>query len=167
MLSSHRAQPVTTLPLPCPLDAALTPGVPSPWPCMSFGLGVLLLGASEDSCDAPVLQHGALILRDPEATEALSVLCSVLASESKPLTQDTRRRQQGSDYTSTSEEEYGSHHSSPKHTRSHASTATQTPRGSSSTRARSQGPRDTDDDEEEPDPYGFIVQTAEIAEFAR
>nr|AAH50077.1 AW555464 protein [Mus musculus] len=80
---------------------------------------------------------------------------------------NTRRRQQGSDYTSTSEEEYGSHHSSPKHTRSHASTATQTPRGSSSTRARSQGPRDTDDDEEEPDPYGFIVQTAEIAEIAR
>ncbi|OBS65710.1 hypothetical protein A6R68_05783 [Neotoma lepida] len=81
----------------------------------------------------------------------------------------TRRRQQGSDYTSTSEEEYGSHHSSPKHTRSHASTATQTPRASSSARARSQapGPRDTDDDEEEPDPYGFIVQTAEIAEIAR
>lgn len=41
------------------------------------------------------------------------------------------------------------------------------PRGSSSVRARSQGPRDTDDDEEEADPYGFIVQTAEIAEIAR
>lgn len=84
--------------------------------------------------------------------------------ETNPLTQGTRRRQQGSDYTSTSEEEYGSHHSSPKHIRSHASTATQTPRSSSSARAR---PRDTDDDEEEPDPYGFIVQTAEIAEIAR
>lgn len=82
---------------------------------------------------------------------------------------NTRRRQQGSDYTSTSEEEYGSHHSSPKHTRSHTSTATQTPRANNSARARSQapGPRDTDDDEEEPDPYGFIVQTAEIAEIAR
>ncbi|CAO2587533.1 Centrosomal protein of 170 kDa protein B [Lemmus lemmus] len=82
---------------------------------------------------------------------------------------NTRRRQQGSDYTSTSEEEYGSHHSSPKHTRSHTSTATQTPRVSNSARARSQAPapRDTDDDEEEPDPYGFIVQTAEIAEIAR
>uniref|UniRef100_A0A8C5P0I8 Centrosomal protein 170B n=1 Tax=Jaculus jaculus TaxID=51337 RepID=A0A8C5P0I8_JACJA len=82
---------------------------------------------------------------------------------------NTRRRQQGSDYTSTSEEEYGSHHGSPKHTRSHASTATQTPRAGSSGRARSRipGPRDTDDDEEEPDPYGFIVQTAEIAEIAR
>lgn len=79
-----------------------------------------------------------------------------------------RRRQQGSDHTSTSEEEYGSHHSSPKHTRSHASTATQTPRAASCSRPRAQapGPRDTDD-EEEPDPYGFVVQTAEIAEIAR
>ncbi|EDL18584.1 expressed sequence AW555464 [Mus musculus] len=49
----------------------------------------------------------------------------------------------------------------------YSTSPTQTPRGSSSTRARSQGPRDTDDDEEEPDPYGFIVQTAEIAEIAR
>ncbi|KAM4853797.1 centrosomal protein of 170 kDa protein B [Thomomys bottae] len=78
---------------------------------------------------------------------------------------NTRRRQQGSDYTSTSEEEYGS----PKHARAHASTATQTLRASGSGRARSRapGPRDTDDEEEEPDPYGFIVQTAEIAEIAR
>ncbi|XP_021099172.1 centrosomal protein of 170 kDa protein B isoform X2 [Heterocephalus glaber] len=82
---------------------------------------------------------------------------------------NTRRRQQGSDYTSTSEEEYGSHHGSPKHARSHTSTATQTPRAGSASRAcsRAPGPRDTDDDDEEPDPYGFIVQTAEIAEIAR
>nr|XP_028706405.1 centrosomal protein of 170 kDa protein B isoform X1 [Macaca mulatta] len=90
-------------------------------------------------------------------------------SGSARYTSNTRRRQQGSDYTSTSEEEYGSRHGSPKHTRSHTSTATQTPRAGSSSRARSRvpGPRDTDDDEEEPDPYGFIVQTAEIAEIAR
>uniref|UniRef100_A0A8D1S2X2 FHA domain-containing protein n=1 Tax=Sus scrofa TaxID=9823 RepID=A0A8D1S2X2_PIG len=82
---------------------------------------------------------------------------------------NARRRQQGSDCTSTSEEEYGSHHGSPKHTRSHASTATQTPRAGSSVRARPRAPglRDTDDEEEEPDPYSFIVQTAEIAEIAR
>ncbi|XP_046309066.1 centrosomal protein of 170 kDa protein B isoform X1 [Marmota monax] len=81
---------------------------------------------------------------------------------------NARRRQQGSDYTSTSEEEYGSHHGSPRHSRSHASTATQTPRASGAGRARPRAPglRDTDD-EEEPDPYGFIVQTAEIAEIAR
>eukprot|EP00070_Physeter_catodon_P045355 XP_028352249.1 centrosomal protein of 170 kDa protein B isoform X5 [Physeter catodon] len=85
------------------------------------------------------------------------------------LTRDVRRRQQGSDCTSTSEEEYGSHHGSPKHTRPHASTATQTPRAGGSGRARPRAPglRDTDDEEEEPDPYGFIVQTAEIAEIAR
>lgn len=76
----------------------------------------------------------------------------------------TRRRQQGSDCTSTSEEEYGSHQASPRHPRARASAATQTPRASSCTRAR---PRDTDDEEEEPDPYAFIVQTAEIAEIAR
>lgn len=78
-----------------------------------------------------------------------------------------RRRQQGSDCTSTSEEEYGSRHSSPKHTRCHTSAATQTPRaGSARARPRAPGLRDTDD-EEEADPYGFIVQTAEIAEIAR
>ncbi|XP_036904009.1 centrosomal protein of 170 kDa protein B isoform X2 [Sturnira hondurensis] len=81
-----------------------------------------------------------------------------------------RRRQQGSDCTSTSEEECGPHHGSPKHTRSRASAATQTPRASSCSRARPRGPglRDTDDEEEEgPDPYGLVVQTAEIAEIAR
>ncbi|XP_075859769.1 centrosomal protein of 170 kDa protein B isoform X1 [Microcebus murinus] len=89
-------------------------------------------------------------------------------SGSARYTSNARRRQQGSDYTSTSEEEYGSHHGSPKHTRSHAPTATQASRAGSSTRARSRAPapRDTDDDEE-PDHYGFIVQTAEIAEIAR
>ncbi|XP_022360965.1 centrosomal protein of 170 kDa protein B isoform X1 [Enhydra lutris kenyoni] len=81
----------------------------------------------------------------------------------------TRRRQQGSDCTSTSEEDCGSHHSSPKHARSLASAATQTPRAGSSgrTRPRAPGLRDTDDEEEDPDPYGFVVQTAEIAEIAR
>lgn len=93
------------------------------------------------------------------------LLCSVLASGTNSLTQDTRRRPQGSDCTSTSEEEYGS----PKHTRSRASTATQTPRAGSLSRARPRAPglHDTDDEEEEPDPYGLIVQTAEIAEIAR
>ncbi|XP_058596455.1 centrosomal protein of 170 kDa protein B isoform X2 [Neofelis nebulosa] len=77
----------------------------------------------------------------------------------------TRRRQQGSDCTSTSEEEYGS----PKHARARTSAATQTPRAGNSgrTRPRVPGLRDTDDEEEDPDPYGFIVQTAEIAEIAR
>ncbi|XP_074220979.1 centrosomal protein of 170 kDa protein B isoform X1 [Camelus bactrianus] len=80
---------------------------------------------------------------------------------------NTRRRQQGSDCTSTSEEEYGSHHGSPKHTRSHASTATQTPRASGSGRARPWAPGHRDTDEEEEDPCGFLVQTSDIAEIAR
>ncbi|NXL16796.1 C170B protein, partial [Setophaga kirtlandii] len=78
---------------------------------------------------------------------------------------------QGSDYTSTSEEEYGSNHSSPKHKRSHTSTATQTPRirGSGLGRQKHNG-RETDEDEDfddNPDPYNFMAQTAEIAEIAR
>ncbi|XP_054988613.1 centrosomal protein of 170 kDa protein B isoform X1 [Sorex araneus] len=82
---------------------------------------------------------------------------------------NARRRQQGSDCASTSEEESGSHQGSPKHTRPRASTATQTPRASSSGRSRPRAPglRDTDDEEEGADPYGFLVQTAEIAEIAR
>ncbi|XP_065258652.1 centrosomal protein of 170 kDa protein B [Emys orbicularis] len=85
-------------------------------------------------------------------------------------TSTSRRRQQGSDYTSTSEEEYGSNHSSPKHKRSHTSTATQTARPHSSGLSRQKhSGRETDDDEDydEPDPFHFSAQTAEIAEIAR
>ncbi|KAG6933257.1 centrosomal protein 170B [Chelydra serpentina] len=85
-------------------------------------------------------------------------------------TSTSRRRQQGSDYTSTSEDEYGSNHSSPKHKRSHTSTATQTPRPHSSGLSRQKhSGRETDDDEDydEPDPFNFSAQTAEIAEIAR
>uniref|UniRef100_A0A4X2KAB7 Centrosomal protein 170B n=1 Tax=Vombatus ursinus TaxID=29139 RepID=A0A4X2KAB7_VOMUR len=82
---------------------------------------------------------------------------------------NSRRRQQGSDCTSTSEEEYGSTHSSPKHKRSHASTATQTLRATGQGRPRPYNGRDTDEDDEddEPERYNFMVQTAEIAEIAR
>ncbi|XP_058018831.1 centrosomal protein of 170 kDa protein B isoform X6 [Ahaetulla prasina] len=82
----------------------------------------------------------------------------------------SRRRHQGSDYTSTSEEEYGSNHSSPKHKRSHTSTATQTPRtrGSGLNKQKHSNSREMEDEDYgEQDPYSFIVQTAEIAEIAR
>uniref|UniRef100_A0A8C0FMZ2 Centrosomal protein 170B n=1 Tax=Bubo bubo TaxID=30461 RepID=A0A8C0FMZ2_BUBBB len=90
---------------------------------------------------------------------------------SRTRSSTSRRRPQGSDYTSTSEEEYGSNHSSPKHKRSHTSTATQTPRirGSGLSKQKHNG-RETDDDEDfddHPDPYNFMAQTAEIAEIAR
>ncbi|KAM4690217.1 centrosomal protein of 170 kDa protein B [Rhinophrynus dorsalis] len=78
----------------------------------------------------------------------------------------SRRRQQGSDYISTSEEEYGSNQSTPKHKRSHASTATQTPRMHGvSHRQKQNGHQDEDDDQ---DAYNnFVAQSAEIAEIAR
>ncbi|XP_066485586.1 centrosomal protein of 170 kDa protein B [Tiliqua scincoides] len=82
----------------------------------------------------------------------------------------SRRRQQGSDYTSTSEEEYGSNHSSPKHKRSHTSTATQTPRtrGPGLNKQKHSNSRETEDEDyDEHNPYHFIAQTAEIAEIAR
>lgn len=82
----------------------------------------------------------------------------------------SRRRQQGSDYTSTSDEEYGSKQSAPKHKRSHASTATQTPRSHSSTsnRHKRNGEEEYEDYEDEPDAYqNLMAQTAEIAEIAR
>ncbi|KAJ7345238.1 hypothetical protein JRQ81_001188 [Phrynocephalus forsythii] len=82
----------------------------------------------------------------------------------------SRRRQQGSDYTSTSEEEYGSNHSSPKHKRSHTSTATQTPRtrGSGLNKQKHSNSRETEDEDfDDHDPYNFMAQTAEIAEIAR
>uniref|UniRef100_A0A8C3N2Z0 Uncharacterized protein n=1 Tax=Geospiza parvula TaxID=87175 RepID=A0A8C3N2Z0_GEOPR len=90
---------------------------------------------------------------------------------SRTRSSTSRRRPQGSDYTSTSEEEYGSNHSSPKHKRSHTSTATQTPRirGSGLGKQKHNG-RETDEDEDfddNPDPYNFMAQTAEIAEIAR
>ncbi|NXM08736.1 C170B protein, partial [Tyrannus savana] len=93
------------------------------------------------------------------------------SSSVKYSTSSSKRRPQGSDYTSTSEEEYGSNHSSPKHKRSHTSTATQTPRMRGSGLGKQKhNSRETDDDEDfddHPDPYNFMAQTAEIAEIAR
>ncbi|XP_063803476.1 centrosomal protein of 170 kDa protein B isoform X3 [Pseudophryne corroboree] len=85
-----------------------------------------------------------------------------------PSTSTSRRRQQGSDYISTSEEEYGSNHSTPKHKRSHASTATQTPRTHNvSHRQRHNRLQDDDDDDDQKVYNNFIAQSAEIAEIAR
>ncbi|NWR38478.1 C170B protein, partial [Tachuris rubrigastra] len=93
------------------------------------------------------------------------------SSSVKYSSSSSKRRPQGSDYTSTSEEEYGSNHSSPKHKRSHTSTATQTPRiRGSGLGKQKHNSRETDDDEDfddHPDPYNFMAQTAEIAEIAR
>ncbi|XP_073494749.1 centrosomal protein of 170 kDa protein B isoform X1 [Phyllobates terribilis] len=80
----------------------------------------------------------------------------------------SRRRQQGSDYISTSEEEYGSNHSTPKHKRSHTSTATQTPRThNGSVRQRQSALPDGDDDDDQEVYNNFMAQSEEIAEIAR
>ncbi|XP_030070538.1 centrosomal protein of 170 kDa protein B [Microcaecilia unicolor] len=80
----------------------------------------------------------------------------------------SRRRQQGSDYTSTSEEEYGSNHSTPKHKRSHTSTATQTPRTHVPSSLRQKHSAEEEDEDDDPDTYrNLMVQTVEIAEIAR
>ncbi|XP_043553515.1 centrosomal protein of 170 kDa protein B-like isoform X1 [Chiloscyllium plagiosum] len=76
---------------------------------------------------------------------------------------NSRWRQQTSDYTSTSEEEYNSNHTSPKHNRLHASTATHSSRGQSSSSGRT---RQNLDDEE--DPYeNWTTHSAEIARLSQ
>ncbi|XP_059505124.1 centrosomal protein of 170 kDa protein B-like isoform X2 [Stegostoma tigrinum] len=76
---------------------------------------------------------------------------------------NSRWRQQTSDYTSTSEEEYNSNHTSPKHNRLHASTATPSGRGQSLSSGRTR--QNVDDDE---DPYeNWTTHSAEIARLSQ
>ncbi|XP_067847778.1 centrosomal protein of 170 kDa protein B isoform X2 [Heptranchias perlo] len=76
---------------------------------------------------------------------------------------NSRWRQQTSDYTSTSEEEYNSNHTSPKHNRLHASTATHSSRAQSSSSGRTR--QNVDDDE---DPYeNWTTHSAEIARLSQ
>ncbi|XP_018412190.1 PREDICTED: centrosomal protein of 170 kDa protein B [Nanorana parkeri] len=83
-------------------------------------------------------------------------------------TSASRRRQQGSDYLSTSEEEYGSNHSTPKHKRSHTSTATQTSKAATSVSHGPRHKRHQDDDDDDQEVYNnYMTQSAEIAEIAR
>ncbi|XP_076984493.1 centrosomal protein of 170 kDa protein B isoform X2 [Tamandua tetradactyla] len=133
-------------------------------------------GRSADLCSAsrrPTMAEARAAARKTAATATNTTASrqpfNRARSGSARYPSSTRRRQQGSDYTSTSEEEYGSHHGSPKHARAPAPAATQSPRAGSCGRPRPRipGPRDTDDEEEDATPYGFIVQTAEIAEIAR
>ncbi|XP_067895156.1 centrosomal protein of 170 kDa protein B-like isoform X2 [Heterodontus francisci] len=76
---------------------------------------------------------------------------------------NSRWRQQTSDYTSTSEEEYNSNHTSPKHNRLHTSTATHSSRAPSSNSGRTR--QNVDDDE---DPYeNWTTHSAEIARLSQ
>ncbi|XP_078262588.1 centrosomal protein of 170 kDa protein B-like isoform X2 [Rhinoraja longicauda] len=78
-------------------------------------------------------------------------------------TSNSRWRQQTSDYTSTSEEEYNSNHTSPKHNRLHASTATHSSIAQSSNSGRTrQNVNDVDD------PYeNWTTHSAEIARLSQ
>ncbi|NWH34024.1 C170B protein, partial [Chloropsis hardwickii] len=128
-------------------------------------------GRSADSCRKTGVSEVRAAARKTVAAASAKQPFSRTRSSSVKYSSSSSCKPQGSDYTSTSEEEYGSNHSSPKHKRSHTSTATQTPRirGSGLGKQKHNG-RETDDDEDfddNPDPYNFMAQTAEIAEIAR
>ncbi|KAK6479176.1 centrosomal protein of 170 kDa protein B-like [Huso huso] len=83
-------------------------------------------------------------------------------------TSSSRRRQKGSDYISTSDEEYESNHTSPKHKRSHASTATQTSRAQAAGRRKVQARETEEEEDEETDPYQhWSSHSAEIAKLSQ
>ncbi|NXI11440.1 C170B protein, partial [Irena cyanogastra] len=128
-------------------------------------------GRSAESYRKPGVSEVRAAARKTAAAASAKQPFSRTRSSSVKYSSSSSCKPQGSDYTSTSEEEYGSNHSSPKHKRSHTSTATQTPRirGSGLGKQKHNG-RETDDDEDfddNPDPYNFMAQTAEIAEIAR
>ncbi|XP_069772672.1 centrosomal protein of 170 kDa protein B-like isoform X2 [Narcine bancroftii] len=79
------------------------------------------------------------------------------------LTSNSRWRQQTSDYTSTSEEEYNSNHTSPNHNHLRASTATHSSRAQSSNTGRMrQNVNDVDDSYE-----NWTTHSAEIARLSQ
>ncbi|XP_036405842.1 centrosomal protein of 170 kDa protein B-like [Megalops cyprinoides] len=100
------------------------------------------------------------------------------SSAKYPSTTSSRRRPKGSDYTSTSEEEYEASTASVKHKRTHASAATQTPSsqrpalGPALAPPRA-APRKTEEEEEEEpdsevDPYQhWSTHSAEIARLSQ
>ncbi|XP_076834053.1 centrosomal protein of 170 kDa protein B isoform X2 [Brachyhypopomus gauderio] len=81
-------------------------------------------------------------------------------------TMSSRRHQKGSDYTSTSEEEYESNHSTPKHKRSHHSGALHTSRTQNLGPVRAL-PRTRDSEEEGHEHDAFQNWTTHSAEIAR
>ncbi|XP_042193972.1 centrosomal protein of 170 kDa protein B isoform X2 [Callorhinchus milii] len=90
----------------------------------------------------------------------------VRSASSKSAT-NSRWRQQTSDYTSTSEEEYGSSHTSPKH-RLHTSTATHGSRSQSCNSGRQrQNTKEMEDDEDEDSYENWTTHSAEIARLSQ
>ncbi|XP_073682816.1 centrosomal protein of 170 kDa protein B [Garra rufa] len=81
-------------------------------------------------------------------------------------TASSRRRQKGSDYASTSEDEYESNHSTPKHKRSHHSGSQQNPRIHPAGPVRAP-PRSRDSEGEGHESDAFQNWTSHSAEIAR
>uniref|UniRef100_A0A8C2I218 Centrosomal protein of 170 kDa protein B-like n=1 Tax=Cyprinus carpio TaxID=7962 RepID=A0A8C2I218_CYPCA len=81
-------------------------------------------------------------------------------------TASSRRRQKGSDYASTSEDEYESNHSTPKHKRSHHSGSQQNPRIHPAGPVRAM-PRSRDSEGEGHESDAFQNWTSHSAEIAR
>uniref|UniRef100_A0A8C1XHA2 Centrosomal protein 170B n=1 Tax=Cyprinus carpio TaxID=7962 RepID=A0A8C1XHA2_CYPCA len=81
-------------------------------------------------------------------------------------TASSRRRQKGSDYASTSEDEYESNHSTPKHKRSHHSGSQQNPRMQPASPVRAV-PRSRDSEGEGHESDAFQNWTSHSAEIAR
>ncbi|KAM6961292.1 LOW QUALITY PROTEIN: centrosomal protein of 170 kDa protein B [Aplochiton taeniatus] len=84
------------------------------------------------------------------------------------------RRQKGSDYTSTSDEEYDSNQSTPKHKRSHPPSANHSPRSQPRSQSRAQPlvalrpkPRSRDSEDEGQEGSAFQNWTSHSAEIAR
>ncbi|KAM9842791.1 centrosomal protein of 170 kDa protein B [Aulostomus maculatus] len=83
-------------------------------------------------------------------------------------TSSSRRRQKGSDYTSTSDEEYDSNQSTPKHKRSQPSSASHTPRHQPRPQQAVQlKPNSKDSEEENPEGDAFHSWSSHSAEIAR
>ncbi|KAM9341296.1 centrosomal protein of 170 kDa protein B [Symphorus nematophorus] len=87
-------------------------------------------------------------------------------------TASSRRRQKGSDYTSTSDEEYDSNQSTPKHKRSQPSSASQSPRSQHRPRAQPvvalrPKPRSRDSEDENHEGEALHSWTNHSAEIAR
>lgn len=87
----------------------------------------LVLGSVVTTCEKQVFFFLAVYFDGVSFSPVfLTSLSSVTQTNSR--CQGSRRRHKGSDYTSTSDEEYDSNQSTPKHKRSQPSSASQSPR---------------------------------------
>lgn len=100
----------------------------------------------------------------------LTSLSSSSVTQTNSRCQGSRRRQKGSDYTSTSDEEYDSNQSTPKHKRSQPSSASHSPRSHPRPQpvvALRPKPRSRDSEDENHEGDAFHNWSSHSAEIAR